>query len=198
MEKKNYHNKNLKELLIDKGIELINLEGFNNFSMRRLSTICKISHNAPYKHFKNKNEFLEAVLDRGVKKFQKALSKPLEDKSLDPTEKLIELGLCYISFFVKFPEYYNIFFKSSLKGQLHIERGNFTYNRVHLFNFLDDAIKSHLTFHNRMNSYNRLIALEFWATVYGLASFITTDKVVFVDDYRPYIKKIVNRLVNSI
>lgn len=196
--KKSYHTKDLKEKLIQEGLKLINAEGFNNFSMRKLSAICNISHNGPYKHFKNREDFLKTILERAITEFQNCLQEPLSNPEKNPTEKLIDLGLSYITFFVNKPEFYTIFFNSKLKGNLYVDRGNFTYNKVHLFSFLDTAVKEHMDFINRINSFNKLLVLEFWSTVHGLTSFIITDKVIFKDGYTGYARKMIERIISGI
>lgn len=196
--KNSYHTENLKEKLIKEGLKLINKEGFNNFSMRKLSSKCNISHNGPYKHFKNREDFLKTILERAITEFQNCLQEPLCNLETDPTEKLINLGLSYITFFVNKPEYYTIFFNSRLKGNLYVDKGNFTYNKVHLFGCLDAAVKNHMKFTNKIDLFNELLVLEFWSTVHGLTSFIITDKVIFKDGYTGYARKMIKRIISSI
>jgi AcrR family transcriptional regulator len=43
--------------MIDAGIELINEKGADGFSLRKVAERCGVSHSAPYKHFKNKDDF---------------------------------------------------------------------------------------------------------------------------------------------
>ena len=50
MEKKPYHHKNLKNDLIEKGIELVNKNGINQLSLRKVAQACGVSHAAPYSH----------------------------------------------------------------------------------------------------------------------------------------------------
>ena len=55
--------KNLREELILAGIEEINIHGANGFSFRRVAEACHVSSAAPYKHFKDKKEFITAIID---------------------------------------------------------------------------------------------------------------------------------------
>ena len=50
--------RNLREELILAGIEEINIHGANDFSVRRVAEACHVSSAAPYKHFKDKKEFI--------------------------------------------------------------------------------------------------------------------------------------------
>lgn len=64
MEKKPYHHKNLKNDLIEKGIELVNKNGINQLSLRKVAQACGVSHAAPYSHFSNKEELLQEPILR--------------------------------------------------------------------------------------------------------------------------------------
>ena len=54
---------NLREDLIRAGIDEINVHGANGFSIRRIATACGVSSAAPYKHFKDKKQFMSAIID---------------------------------------------------------------------------------------------------------------------------------------
>ena len=58
MDEKTYHNKNLREELIKKGLKLYNEVGYEGFSLRKVASLCGVSHNAPYRHFKDKEELI--------------------------------------------------------------------------------------------------------------------------------------------
>ena len=55
--------KETAELLLLAGIEDIEKHGFQNMSMRRIAAACGVSCAAPYKHYKNRNEFLLAIIN---------------------------------------------------------------------------------------------------------------------------------------
>ena len=73
MEKKPYHHKNLKNDLIEKGIELVNKNGINQLSLRKVAQACGVSHAAPYSHFSNKEELLQEMQLHITKKFTEVL-----------------------------------------------------------------------------------------------------------------------------
>ena len=75
----NYHHGNLRQALIDAGIRIINEKGEDNLSLRKVAAACDVSHAAPYAHFKNKDELLEAmkknVTDRITDELKTAVSR---------------------------------------------------------------------------------------------------------------------------
>ena len=61
-QRQTYHHKDLRNALIETGIQLVSTEGVNAFSLRKVAAACGVSHAAPYSHFQNKEELLEACL----------------------------------------------------------------------------------------------------------------------------------------
>jgi AcrR family transcriptional regulator len=51
---KNYHHEGLKNELIEKGLKILNKEGYEGFSLRKAARVCGVSQTAPYRHFKDK------------------------------------------------------------------------------------------------------------------------------------------------
>ena len=61
MENRPYHHGNLRNALIGAGLELINTEGEENLSLRKVALKCGVSNAAPYAHFNSKDEFIAAI-----------------------------------------------------------------------------------------------------------------------------------------
>ena len=58
MKSKSYHHGDLRNALIETGIELINEYGEEKLSLRKVATKCGVSNAAPYAHFKNKDIYI--------------------------------------------------------------------------------------------------------------------------------------------
>ena len=52
---------NIRDELIRAGIEELNQHSLTDFSVRRIAAKCGVSAAAPYKHFKNKQEFIAEI-----------------------------------------------------------------------------------------------------------------------------------------
>ena len=95
----NYHHGNLRQALIDAGIKIINESGEANLSLRKAAALCRVSHAAPYAHFKDKDELIEAIRASVTGQFMEELSAAADDAG-DPESALINMGRSYIAFFV--------------------------------------------------------------------------------------------------
>ena len=110
----NYHHGNLRQALIDAGIRIINEKGEDNLSLRKVAAACDVSHAAPYAHFKNKDELLEAMKKNVTDRITHEL-KAAVNRGRNTEESIILMGKAYISFFSQNPDYYTFLF-----GKLNI------------------------------------------------------------------------------
>jgi len=117
-----YHHGNLRQALIEAGIKIINESGEENLSLRKVAALCNVSHAAPYAHFKDKDELLEAIKNSVTDRFMDELLNAVEDK---PTadQAIIAMGRTYIQFFSSNPDYFAfIFGKQNINAHLKMNR----------------------------------------------------------------------------
>ena len=107
-----YHREGLKNLLIEKGIEIVNTDGVQSFSLRKAAAACKVSHAAPYSHFHNKEELLNAMQLHITERFSKMLETAVAENK-KPAALLKKLGIAYVSFFIDNPAYFQFLYSSS-------------------------------------------------------------------------------------
>ncbi len=100
--------KNVREQLIIAGIEEINKYGLQSFSIRRIANECGVSCAAPYKHFKDRQSFIAAVIDYVNKQWAERQQKILEALPNDTRKQLVEISLDYIKFLVENPHFRSI------------------------------------------------------------------------------------------
>lgn len=104
-----YHHGNLRQALIDAGIRIINESGEANLSLRKVAAFCKVSHAAPYAHFKDKEELIEAIKTSVTDQFTEVLEKAVK-KAPDAETAIVDMGRSYISFFLQKPDYFKFLF----------------------------------------------------------------------------------------
>ena len=123
MEKKAYHHENLRQELIDAGVKIVAQEGIRALSLRRLAAECNVSHAAPYKHFKNKDDILAALTQHVQQLFAQKLLDGLNAlENSDPQERLVEMGVNYVCFMVENPEYLKFLFFTGVTGRAEPEQ----------------------------------------------------------------------------
>jgi AcrR family transcriptional regulator len=108
-EKKSQLNKNLQEQLIQAGIYELNKHGVQNFSVRRIADKCGVSCAAPYKHFKDKQSFIAAIIKYINGLWAERQRQVLERVQPAPTRELIlAISVEYIRFLVDNPYFRSI------------------------------------------------------------------------------------------
>lgn len=117
-----YHHGNLRQALIDAGLKLINQNGEESLSLRKVAAECNVSHAAPYAHFKDKDELIDAIKNTVTERFMKELESSIAGKTT-ADEAIIAMGRSYVTFFHKHPDYYIFLFgKQNITAHLKMNR----------------------------------------------------------------------------
>ena len=165
-----YHHGNLRQALIDAGIKIINESGEEALSLRKAAAACNVSHAAPYAHFTDKEELLEAIKKSVTDKFTDELEAAVKDTG-SADEALIAMGRAYISFFSRNPDYYMFLFgKQNISAHLQMNKED--KEDYPPFLLLRKYYKKHLKENGiKLSSQEQEIELiKTWAIVHGMAS----------------------------
>jgi len=99
---------NVKEQLIINGIEEMSKYGVREFSVRRVAQKCGVSCAAPYKHFKDRNSFVAAILEYINTSWSGIAAGIAEDYPDDYRTQLVQISLRYVRFLVENPHFRSI------------------------------------------------------------------------------------------
>ena len=100
--------KNMRQLLIEAGIEEINRVGVTDFSVRRVAAACGVSCAAPYKHFKDKREFIAAIIDYVNAQWRERQEQVLSGCGEDLRQQIVEVVANYLDFLMEKPWFRSI------------------------------------------------------------------------------------------
>lgn len=93
----------LRDQLILAGVDEINRHGITDFSIRRVSSACGVSSGAPYKHFRDKQEFIAEIIGYVQGQWYKKQRDIIRRYMDDTRKQLVELSMSYIRFLVANP-----------------------------------------------------------------------------------------------
>jgi len=96
--------------LIQAAIDLMQTEAISQLSLRAVAKRLDISHNAPYKHFQNKDALLAAVSEEGFRMLHQSLEAYLQQAPSDPLQQLQDIGIGYIQFAWEHPNLFRLMF----------------------------------------------------------------------------------------
>jgi len=189
--KKSYHHGNLREELIEKGIEVINEEGEEKLSLRKVAKMCGVSNAAPYTYFKKKSDLLYAMsdyiwgilaieLDRTRKKYE------------NQENLLVKLGKTYVMFFCENHRYYHFMIsRKNMKMDLFSKFSEIENNNEKAFSILKiEAIKilEKMGVPNQAMQ-DKIIAM--WALVQGLTTIMITNDIKYSENWEERIEEII-------
>ncbi|MBR0599809.1 TetR/AcrR family transcriptional regulator [Sinanaerobacter chloroacetimidivorans] len=192
MEAASYHHGNLKNELIEAGIQLINQDGAENFSLRKVAMKCKVSHAAPYKHFKNKEQLLSEMKNFVISKFMDNLEAVVP--SHESSSILVDLGIAYIGFFIDNPQYFYFLFSQEVFDlKITVTDGGLTHSDFGPFELFRKTAEEYMTkVELNQSSFSRNI-ITMWAAVHGLASIFATKHVEYSGDRNVFIREILEQ-----
>ena len=189
--KKSYHHGNLRVELIEKGIELINEEGEEKLSLRKVAKMCGVSNAAPYTYFKKKSDLLYAMsdyiwgilaaeLDRTRKKYE------------NQENLLVKLGKTYVMFFCENHRYYHFMIsRKNMKIDLFSKFSEIENNNEKAFSILKiEAIKilEKMGVPNQAMQ-DKIIAM--WALVQGLVTIMIMNDITYSEIWEEKIEEII-------
>lgn len=179
-----YHHGDLRQSLVDAAIALIQEGEIAQLSLREVARQVGVSHNAPYRHFKDKEALISAVAEQGFQGLRQATEQALEGLSSDAAQRLTAIGCAYVKFAAHNPAYYRVMF--SLCGSCQDEGLKIasTQSFAVLLKVIQDG-QAITTFRTDDSLHMAQVA---WAFVHGIAMLAIDGRLPiagaqFLDDF---------------
>jgi AcrR family transcriptional regulator len=109
-----YHHGNLKEALLQAALDLIAKKGAAGFTFADAARLAGVSPAAPYRHFRDRDELLSSIAQRGFEQFESALSQAWDDGRPDTVTAFERVGKAYLAFAREQPSFYSAMFESGV------------------------------------------------------------------------------------
>lgn len=107
-----YHHGDLRNALLTATLSLIEEKGLTAFTVREVAKRAGVSHAAPYRHFKDKDDLLFEVAIEGFSLMVSETKKRSEKHRGNPLARFQVCGLSYIDFATSHPSHYRAMFFS--------------------------------------------------------------------------------------
>ncbi|THD77019.1 MAG: TetR/AcrR family transcriptional regulator [Phenylobacterium sp.] len=117
-----YHHGDLRRALVDAARRILEAEGPTALSLRAVAREAGVSPAAPYHHFKDKAELLDAVAQEGWEMLDAAMGKAMAEA--EAPDKLTAIGISYVCFAREHPALYRVMYdaardKADLPEEMH-------------------------------------------------------------------------------
>lgn len=193
MEETSYHHGHLKQALIEAGIEMINQEGIAQLSLRKLAVKCKVSHAAPYNHFKDKEDLIQSIKLHISSDFSAYLEDIIKKEENNP-DILVELGVQYILYFLAHKQYYRFLF-SYFNFHVIIEEADIRCDDFTAFALYRETAIMYMKKAGVPQVQYATNILATWAIVEGLTSILVSDHTVCKVDTEVLIRKVLKEKI---
>lgn len=109
-----YHHGNLKEALLQAALDLIAQKGAAGFTFADAARAAGVSPAAPYRHFRDRDELLSSIAQRGFEQFEAQLGAAWDDGRPDTVSAFERVGKAYLAFAREEPAFYSAMFESGV------------------------------------------------------------------------------------
>src|SRR5580704_6140470 len=172
---RSYHHGNLKEELLSAALQLIGDVGPRAFTLREVARQARVSHNAPYRHFRDKDELLAAIAGEGFNRLADAMLAASAGAT-DPLQSMLLSGRGYVQFALRYREHFLVMFdycENLGSYPEHAAAGK------RAFQILLDAIVGAQAEGQLPAMDAQVVALAAWSQVHGIAKLVTSGQVAF-------------------
>ena len=173
--KRPYHRVNLKPSLLDSAVALMGEVGPQAFTLREVARRAGVSHNAPYRHFRDKGDLLAAVAAQGFDRLTEQMKKAMS-KGRTAAERLSLAGRGYVQFALDCPQHILVMFETPVPGE---ERKEYTESAQRAFQTLLDAIAAVQAEGDLPKGDPQTFAVTAWSGVHGLAKLAIGGRLPF-------------------
>lgn len=200
MPNQSYHHGDLKAALIRTGLQLLDQEGYEGFSLRKVAKACSVSQTAPYRHFKDKEDLIAAITVEALRAFNDALEQAVKLHPDDPKKQLTEMGVAYIKFFVENPEHLRLLFLNNFKDrmQLSYHCDQEEADSKDPFQTFYDTLVRYIGAYPEQNINRNELLLYSWGLVHGIAILIANKNIPMDGDYLALSRSIIENGFKSI
>ena len=184
---------NVKEQLILAGIEELEERGIQELSLRRVATRCGVSCAAPYKHFKDKQDFILGMIRYINKKWNDIQNAVMSRCDCDMGRKLLDICMEYVRFLVDNPHFHAVIVM--LPKNSDAEQQN---ARHELSAELKKLVHDYCVSLHIPEKLERCKLYTVRSLIYGAAMFIDSGQMPYNDDTMTMVRESISRELSAL
>lgn len=166
--RRGYHHGNLREALLGAALALIAEKGPGGFTFADAARLAGVSSAAPYRHFRDREELLAVVAQRGFEEFTDRLERAWDEGRPDPRTAFERLGAAYLGFARDQPAYYAAMFEAGISIESNPELRRAADRAFGVLRTASETLAALLPAKSRPPA--AMMSLHIWAMSHGIAS----------------------------
>jgi AcrR family transcriptional regulator len=109
-----YHHGRLRDALLAAALDILEKDGLEALSLRKIATAVGVSHAAPSHHFPTLRHLLTGLASIGFTRFDQAMRSARESAVPDPAEQMRATESAYLAFATGHPALFRLMFTATL------------------------------------------------------------------------------------
>ena len=176
--KETYHHSDLGQKIIDEALAWIERENVVSLSLRGIARRLGVSHNAPYRHFPDKESLLVAIAKIGFTQLRRTLEQAAKCSN-DARQNLESIGVAYVRYAIENQAYYRVMFSDlQLNCDKHPDLNQISQQA---FAVLLDAVKTGQNRKIFISEDTLQLANVCWSLTHGV-SMLAIDRQLKISD----------------
>ena len=172
---KKYHHGDLKNALIQAGVEILAKEGVGGLSLRKVAQRAGVSHSAPYAHFPDKQSLIAAISTEGLNQLYAELEAAISSHSKNPKKQLIEGVQAYVHFAMENLDTFKIMFSGVLEKEK--DYSSFVDISSKTFKLVVEVVQACQNAGVLPAAPADLMAVSVWGQVHGIVSLALEGQI---------------------
>jgi AcrR family transcriptional regulator len=173
--KKTYHHGDLKNALINAGVEILAKDGVSGLSLRKVAGRAGVSHSAPYSHFADKQALIAAISTEGFRQLYERMSAVAEEYKTTPFMQLIEVAWAYVQFALDDRDRFKVMFSGVLEKEK--EYSEFVAESQRNFQLVKMIVEANQVAGVLRSGPSDLAALSAWGIIHGFVMLLLEGQI---------------------
>ena len=166
-QKRAYHHGDLRKTLIAVSVDVIDRKGIDALNLRALASTAGVSSGAPYHHFADRAELLEAIASEGFELLEAAMIRARDQAGEDSRARLEAMGQAYVLFATSHRGHFRVMFRGDTRK---VPNSALEYASESAFQLLCEAILACQAAGTAPQGDPQPFVLYAWTVVHGLAT----------------------------
>jgi len=173
--KRTYHHGDLKNALIQAGVEILAKDGVSGLSLRKVASRAGVSHAAPYAHFADKQALIAAISTEGFRQLYTRINSVGEEYKDKPSMQLIEVAWAYVQFALDDRDRFKVMFSGVLEKEK--EYPDFVEESQRNFQLVKMIVEANQASGMLRSGPSDLVALSAWGIIHGFIMLLLEGQI---------------------
>jgi len=172
-----YQHGDLRRALVQAGLKMLAEGGVDGLSLRGAAELAGVSHAAPYRHFRDKEQLVSAVAEEGFRMLTSRMRDEIAARGGDVLSRLRAAAEGYVAFAVAQPATFRTIFGGAVCGEDQPPPPGLKEAGEEAYHVLRDLIVEGIERSRLRAEEPDRLALAAWSMVHGLSMLIIEGQV---------------------